>query len=66
MEIVLHLLQRKKMKKVALIILDGFGINETTPENNAITLANAPTLKELFAKKYALIDASATSVGLPA
>jgi 2,3-bisphosphoglycerate-independent phosphoglycerate mutase len=53
------------MKKVALVILDGFGINTTTPQENAITLANAPTLHKLFTEKYALIDASGRSVGLP-
>jgi 2,3-bisphosphoglycerate-independent phosphoglycerate mutase len=54
------------MKKVALVVLDGFGVNTTTPPENAITLANAPTLHQLFQKKYALIDASGISVGLPA
>jgi 2,3-bisphosphoglycerate-independent phosphoglycerate mutase len=53
------------MKKVALIILDGFGINYKTPNENAITLANAPTIHELFEQKYASIDASGKAVGLP-
>jgi 2,3-bisphosphoglycerate-independent phosphoglycerate mutase len=53
------------MKKVALIVFDGFGINTTTPQENAITLADAPLLHQLFTQKYACIDASGTSVGLP-
>jgi 2,3-bisphosphoglycerate-independent phosphoglycerate mutase len=54
------------MKKVALIVLDGFGINEKTPAENAITLASpTPTLDSLFTKPYALIEASGKSVGLP-
>ena len=53
------------MKKVALIILDGFGINTKTPEENSITQANAPFIHQLFTQKYAEIDASGRSVGLP-
>lgn len=54
------------MKKVALIVLDGFGINEKTPTENAITLASpTPTLDTLFTKPYACIEASGRSVGLP-
>ena len=53
------------MKKVALIVFDGFGINEITPENNAISLANADTIHALFSQPHAKIDASSGSVGLP-
>ena len=38
------------MKKVSLIILDWFGINESTPEENSITQAeNRPNFSKLFA-----------------
>lgn len=38
------------MKKVSLIILDWFGINEATPEENSITQAeNRPNFSKLFA-----------------
>jgi len=53
------------MKKVALIIFDGFWINDKTPENNAIALAKADTIHTLFTKPHAKIDASSESVGLP-
>ncbi|MDR2415219.1 MAG: hypothetical protein LBD75_00995 [Candidatus Peribacteria bacterium] len=53
------------MKKVALIVFDGFGINDKTPQENAITLADAPLIHQLFTQKYAVIDASGVSVGLP-
>ena len=46
------------MKKVALVIFDGFGINNETPENNAIALAKADTIHTLFSKPYAKIEAS--------
>jgi 2,3-bisphosphoglycerate-independent phosphoglycerate mutase len=54
------------MKKVALIIFDGFGINTKTPNENAITLANAPTIHQLFTQKHTIIDTSGKAVGLPA
>jgi len=53
------------MKKLALIILDGFGINTKTPEQNAIIQADSPTFKDLFSQSYASIDASGKAVGLP-
>ena len=46
------------MKKVALVVLDGFGINTTTPDENAITVANTPTIQRLFQHKHAIIGAS--------
>jgi bisphosphoglycerate-independent phosphoglycerate mutase (AlkP superfamily) len=46
------------MKKVALIVLDGFGINNITPHENAITLAKAPTIHHLFQQKHAIINAA--------
>ena len=53
------------MKKVALIVLDGFGINDKTPEENSITLAKAPTIHHLFQQKHAVIGAAGKAVGLP-
>lgn len=53
------------MQKLALIILDGFGINTKTPKENAITLAKSPTFTELFKKLATKLDASGKSVGLP-
>jgi 2,3-bisphosphoglycerate-independent phosphoglycerate mutase len=53
------------MKKLALIILDGFGINIKTPEQNAIIQADSPTFKDLFSQSYVSIDASGKAVGLP-
>jgi len=50
--------QKIKMKKVALVVLDGFGINTTTPDENAITVANTPTIQRLFQHKHAIIGAS--------
>ena len=53
------------MPKLALIILDGFGINEFAPTENAISLAKTPTFDALFASPYARLDASGKSVGVP-
>ena len=53
------------MQKVALLILDGVGINITTPEENAIVQAKAPTLHNLFSKVQTQLDASGGAVGLP-
>ncbi len=52
-------------KPVALIILDGWGINESC-ENNAVCQARTPRLDE-FAKDYptAWLNASGLNVGLP-
>ena len=52
-------------KPVALIILDGWGINESC-ENNAVCQAQTPRLDE-FAKQYptAWLNASGLNVGLP-
>jgi bisphosphoglycerate-independent phosphoglycerate mutase (AlkP superfamily) len=50
------------MKKIALIIFDGFGINDKTPDENSITLANTPIIQHLFQQKHAFIDASGRSV----
>ncbi len=52
-------------KKVILAILDGFGINMSTPTENAILQANAPTLQGLFAQPYTRLDASGLAVGIP-
>lgn len=53
------------MKKLALIILDGFWINTKTPKQNGIIQANSPIFKKLFSQPYATVNASAKAVGLP-
>lgn len=53
------------MKKVALIILDGFGINTKKPKNNWIIQADSPVFKDLFSKLHSSLDASQKAVGLP-
>ena len=53
------------MKKVALVILDGFGVNTKTPKENAISLGKTPTFTGLFSKLNTQLDASARAVGLP-
>jgi bisphosphoglycerate-independent phosphoglycerate mutase (AlkP superfamily) len=45
-------------KKVALVILDGFGINDKTPEENGIKRTNHPVFTDLFSKKHAQLQAS--------
>ena len=52
-------------KKVALIILDWFGLTDIHPDRNSIIQAKTPTFDYLFSKKYAKIDASGRAVGLP-
>ncbi|MDP2091060.1 MAG: 2,3-bisphosphoglycerate-independent phosphoglycerate mutase [Candidatus Gracilibacteria bacterium] len=51
-------------KRIGLIILDGFGINEKI-ENNAIKKANTPTFDKLFASDHSSLEASEEYVGLP-
>ncbi|MFA6430407.1 MAG: 2,3-bisphosphoglycerate-independent phosphoglycerate mutase [Candidatus Paceibacterota bacterium] len=55
----------KEIKKVALVILDGWG-HRTQKEDNAIAESSKPTFDMLW-KKYphTLLDASGLSVGLP-
>jgi len=53
------------MKKLALIILDGFGINTKSPAENAITLAKSPTFTSLLKKLTTQLEASGKAVGLP-
>ncbi len=52
-------------KKVALIILDWFGLTDIEPERNAIVQAKTPTFDYLFSKSYAKISASWRAAGLP-
>jgi len=52
-------------KKVALIILDGFGLTDKEPDRNAIVQANTPTFDYLFSKSYAKVKASWRAVWLP-
>lgn len=51
-------------KKIWLIILDWFWINEKI-ENNAIKKANSPTFDKLFSKPYTKLEASEEHVWLP-
>lgn len=53
------------MKKVILLILDWFGINTKTPEENAIVQANTPTFDKIFPLLQTQLDASGRSVWLP-
>ena len=52
-------------KPTVLMILDGFGLNETT-EGNAVALADTPVLDKLM-KDYPFVKgyASGLAVGLP-
>lgn len=53
------------MKKVSLLILDGFGINEKTPEENSITQAkNRPNFTKLFENLNTRLKASGRDVGI--
>ena len=52
-------------KKVALIILDWFGLTDIDPDRNAIIQAETPTFDYLFSKSYAKINASWRAVWLP-
>ena len=52
-------------KPVALIIMDGYGLNETT-EGNAIAAAKTPNLDKYFAEyPHTQLEASGLAVGLP-
>lgn len=52
-------------KQVLLVILDGFGISETTPKN-AIKDANTPNLDKLFSEyPFRTITGGGEEVGLP-
>ncbi|MHA1537323.1 MAG: 2,3-bisphosphoglycerate-independent phosphoglycerate mutase [Alphaproteobacteria bacterium] len=56
----------RRRRPVVLCILDGWGHREDR-ENNAIAQANTPVWDGLLASRpYALLDASAEAVGLPA
>ena len=53
------------LKKVALIILDWFGLTDSNSDRNSIVQAKTPTFDYLFSKSYAKINASWRAVGLP-
>jgi len=53
------------MKKLALVILDGFGINSKTPKENAIAQGKTPALDKLFKSDYASLLAAGKAVGVP-
>ena len=53
-------------KKLALIILDGFWLNNETLTENWIYQANNPVFNTLFTQHYAQLKASWEAVGLPA
>lgn len=52
-------------KKVALIVLDGFGLTDKNSDRNSIVQAKTPTFDYLFSKTYAKIEASWRAVWLP-
>ena len=53
------------MKKVIMVILDGFGINDLE-NGNAIKLANMETFNRLFNEyPHSILQASGEYVGLP-
>ncbi len=54
------------MKKIIMVVLDGFGYRETE-HGNAIKMANMPNFKALWDKyPHSLLGASEEAVGLPA
>jgi len=53
------------MNKLVLVILDWFGINEKTPEENAIKKANTSTFDKLFKSDYASLGAHWKFVWVP-
>ena len=56
----------KIRKRVALVILDGFGVNPSKA-NNAVLRANTPRLDEYFSRyPHTVLEASGEAVGLPA
>lgn len=53
-------------KPIALIIMDGFGIDKPDPEKNAIVAANTPVIDKLLAEcPWSQLEASGENVGLP-
>ena len=52
-------------KKVALIILDWFGLTDIEPDRNAIVQAKTPTFDYLFSKTYAKISTKDCLIILP-
>ena len=54
-------------KPITLIILDGFGLSDSTsPGDNAISAANTPNLDRLFTgDSFCRLSASGLDVGLP-
>ena len=60
-----YLDMKNMSKKVALIILDGFGLIDSNPDRNAVIQAKTPTFDYLFSRTYAKINASWRAVGLP-
>ena len=56
----------KIRKRVALVILDGFGVNPSKA-NNAVLRARTPRLDEYFSRyPHTVLEASGEAVGLPA
>ncbi len=53
------------MQKVTLLILDWFGINEKTLEENSIVKASSPTFNRLFSELITRLDASGRAVWIP-
>lgn len=60
-----YTLNLHRPKPVVLLILDGFGHNES-PLHNAIAAANAPTWKRLWSDRpHTTLDCAGETVGLP-
>ncbi len=53
------------MQKVTLLILDWFGVNENTLEENSIVKAASPTLNYLFNNLFTKLEASGRAVWIP-
>ncbi len=55
-----------KHAPVALIIMDGFGIGDSSDKNNAVAIANTPVIDSLLQKfPHSQLEASGEDVGLP-
>ncbi len=55
-----------KHAPVALIIMDGFGIGDSSDKNNAVAIANTPVIDGLLQKfPHSQLEASGEDVGLP-
>ena len=61
----LKCIKEQFMKKVILLILDGFGLRDSD-NGNAIKMASLPNLNNIFSTySVSELEASGSSVGLP-